>query len=153
MHLNFQTAFINVVLLWILTAPHEFAHAWVATQLGDDTPRLQGRVTLNPLAHVDWMGLTLRHCRTQEFPGDAAVFVRNNLDFAAGGITGLPAEEKPHAVEVLNDNGEITGEPHKNCARTDTKPSPAEPWRCSYVTQATAGTPATYLYDLICGAC
>ena len=40
------------------------------------------------------------------------MFVRNNLDFAAGGITGLPAEEKPHAVEVLNDNGEITGEPY-----------------------------------------
>ncbi|MGD0870405.1 MAG: site-2 protease family protein [Bryobacteraceae bacterium] len=59
MHLNFQTAIINVVLLWILTAPHEFAHAWVATKLGDDTPRLQGRVTLNPLAHVDWMGTAI----------------------------------------------------------------------------------------------
>src|ERR1035437_5171884 len=56
MHLNYQTAILNVVLLWILTAPHEFSHAWVATRLGDDTPRLQGRVTLNPLAHVDWMG-------------------------------------------------------------------------------------------------
>ena len=54
MHLSFQTAILNVVLLWILTSPHEFAHAWVATKLGDDTPRLQGRLTLNPLAHVDW---------------------------------------------------------------------------------------------------
>jgi Zn-dependent protease len=56
MHLNFETAILNVLLLWILTAPHEFSHAWVATKLGDDTPRLQGRVTLNPLAHVDWLG-------------------------------------------------------------------------------------------------
>ena len=36
---------------------HEFAHAWVAYKCGDDTPKLQGRVTLNPLAHIDWMGL------------------------------------------------------------------------------------------------
>jgi Zn-dependent protease len=48
-----------VLLVWILTAPHEFAHAWVATRLGDDTPRLEGRVTLNPLAHVDWVGTAI----------------------------------------------------------------------------------------------
>lgn len=59
MHLNFEQALINVLLLWILTAPHEFSHAWVATKLGDDTPRLQGRVTLNPLAHVDWVGTAI----------------------------------------------------------------------------------------------
>jgi Zn-dependent protease len=59
MHLNIQLAFINVLLLWILTAPHEFSHAWVATKLGDDTPRLQGRLTLNPLAHVDWLGTAI----------------------------------------------------------------------------------------------
>jgi Zn-dependent protease len=59
MHLDFQTALTNVLLLWILTAPHEFSHAWVATKLGDDTPRLQGRVTLNPLAHVDWIGTAI----------------------------------------------------------------------------------------------
>lgn len=35
---------------------HEFAHAWVSDKLGDPTPRRQGRVTLNPLAHIDWMG-------------------------------------------------------------------------------------------------
>ena len=56
MHLDFQTALLDVLLLWILTAPHEFAHAWVATRLGDDTPLREGRVTLSPLAHVDWIG-------------------------------------------------------------------------------------------------
>ena len=59
MHLDFQTAILDVLLLWILTAPHEFAHAWVATRLGDDTPRKEGRVTLFPLAHVDWIGTAL----------------------------------------------------------------------------------------------
>jgi Zn-dependent protease len=57
--MNFEAAIINVSLLWLLTAPHEFAHAWVATKLGDDTPMREGRVTLNPLAHVDWIGTAL----------------------------------------------------------------------------------------------
>lgn len=35
---------------------HEFAHAWAANKLGDDTPRLQGRLNLNPLSHIDPMG-------------------------------------------------------------------------------------------------
>lgn len=39
---------------------HEFAHAATATALGDPTPRYHGRLTLNPLAHLDVMGtLTL----------------------------------------------------------------------------------------------
>ena len=59
MQMHWQEAIINVLLLWMLTAPHEFAHAWVATRLGDETPRLQGRVTLNPLAHVDMIGTLL----------------------------------------------------------------------------------------------
>ena len=36
---------------------HEFAHAAVAYKLGDNTPKLQGRVTINPMAHIDWVGL------------------------------------------------------------------------------------------------
>ena len=57
--MNYEAALINVALLWLLTTPHEFAHAWVATKLGDDTPQRDGRVTLNPLAHVDWIGTVL----------------------------------------------------------------------------------------------
>ena len=36
---------------------HEFAHALAADKLGDPTPRQQGRVTIAPLAHIDWIGL------------------------------------------------------------------------------------------------
>lgn len=57
--MNLEGALVNVSLLWLLTAPHEFAHAWVATRLGDDTPLREGRVTLNPLAHVDWLGTAI----------------------------------------------------------------------------------------------
>jgi Zn-dependent protease len=35
---------------------HEWAHAWTAYQLGDDTAALRGRLTLNPLAHIDPVG-------------------------------------------------------------------------------------------------
>ena len=36
---------------------HEFAHAFVATKMGDNTPRLQGRLTLNPFAHMSGVGM------------------------------------------------------------------------------------------------
>ena len=38
---------------------HEFAHAFAADKLGDDTPRLQGRLSLNPLSHLDPIGSIL----------------------------------------------------------------------------------------------
>lgn len=38
---------------------HEFAHAFVATKLGDDTARLKGRLTLAPLAHIDIIGAVM----------------------------------------------------------------------------------------------
>jgi Zn-dependent protease len=38
---------------------HEYAHAWAATRLGDHTPRLQGRLTLNPKPHIDPFGSIL----------------------------------------------------------------------------------------------
>ena len=54
----------NALLSLVLTLPavliaitfHEFAHAFAADKLGDDTPRRQGRLTLNPLAHLDPVG-------------------------------------------------------------------------------------------------
>ncbi|ABB14210.1 site-2 protease family protein [Carboxydothermus hydrogenoformans] len=38
---------------------HEFSHALVATSLGDDTPRREGRLTLSPLSHIDPVGVLL----------------------------------------------------------------------------------------------
>ncbi len=46
------------VLLVAFTV-HEFAHAWTANYFGDDTPRINGRLTLNPLSHLDLMGTIL----------------------------------------------------------------------------------------------
>lgn len=38
---------------------HEFSHAWAANELGDDTAARRGRLTLNPLAHLDPMGVVM----------------------------------------------------------------------------------------------
>jgi len=38
---------------------HEFAHAFAADRLGDDTPRRQGRLTLNPMAHIEPLGILM----------------------------------------------------------------------------------------------
>lgn len=59
MNIDIRAAILDILIFWMLTTPHEFAHAWVATRLGDDTPTREGRVTLNPLAHVDWIGTVL----------------------------------------------------------------------------------------------
>lgn len=46
----------RLITLLIAFTFHEFAHAWMADRMGDDTPRLYGRLTLNPLAHLDLLG-------------------------------------------------------------------------------------------------
>jgi Zn-dependent protease len=52
----------GLILYIVLVASlsiHEWAHAFAADKLGDDTPRLQGRVTLNPIAHMDLLGTVI----------------------------------------------------------------------------------------------
>lgn len=92
MSLDFANAAINVLLLWVLTTPHEFTHAWVATRLGDDTPRKDGRVTLNPMAHVDWMGTVILPAVTSLLSGGFLGWgraVMTNPARLAGGLNGL----------------------------------------------------------------
>ena len=50
---------IFAVLLVIVVTIHEFSHAYAADRLGDPTPGLRGRLTLNPLAHLDPIGTLL----------------------------------------------------------------------------------------------
>lgn len=46
----------RVFVVFCILPIHEFAHAWVANKLGDDTARLKGRLTIAPMAHIDLMG-------------------------------------------------------------------------------------------------
>ncbi len=43
----------------VLLTFHEFGHAWMAWRCGDDTARQQGRVSLNPIAHIDLIGTVI----------------------------------------------------------------------------------------------
>lgn len=47
---------VRVFIIFCVLPIHEFAHGYVACKLGDDTARLKGRLTINPLAHVDPFG-------------------------------------------------------------------------------------------------
>jgi Zn-dependent protease len=53
---SLPTFISRLATLVIALTVHEFAHAFAADRLGDDTPRLSGRLTLNPLAHLDILG-------------------------------------------------------------------------------------------------
>lgn len=46
----------SLTVIFLTMPVHEFAHGFAAVKLGDKTPRWQGRLTLNPFAHIDWMG-------------------------------------------------------------------------------------------------
>lgn len=51
-----QTIVAMLLVLGAGMTAHEFAHCWIADRMGDDTPRRLGRLTLNPLVHVNWVG-------------------------------------------------------------------------------------------------
>ena len=56
---HLRWSLLKLILLVASIGLHEFGHAWVADLRGDPLPRLQGRVTLNPLAHADPIGTLL----------------------------------------------------------------------------------------------
>ena len=62
-NLSFEMLLIMVIsylVIVMVTMPvHEFAHAFVATKLGDPTAKWNGRLTLNPAAHLDWIGTAM----------------------------------------------------------------------------------------------
>ena len=56
---SFLIAIFEFALLIFSLSVHECAHAWMASRLGDQTARMQGRITLNPMYHVDPIGTLL----------------------------------------------------------------------------------------------
>ncbi len=53
---DFNIMLFSVIVLIFSAIIHEYMHGWAANQLGDPTARLAGRLTLNPLAHIDPFG-------------------------------------------------------------------------------------------------
>ena len=58
-NMSFDALIARILVLVVAFSVHEFAHAWTANYFGDDTPRMQGRLTLNPLVHLDPLGSLL----------------------------------------------------------------------------------------------
>ena len=96
--MNFLT---TETMYWILFAIpsiliastfHEYAHAWVATKLGDLTAKVNGRLTLNPLAHIDPIGaismLILRFGWSKPVPINEYNFERRERDTALVSLAG-----------------------------------------------------------------
>jgi len=79
-----------VFVLLISVALHEFGHAIMADRLGDDTPRRQGRVTLNPLAHADPIGTLL-------LPLIGSIYGAAS-GFGGGFGWGKPVQWQPHRI-------------------------------------------------------
>ena len=59
MNIDPVAAVIGFGVLVLSLTIHEAAHAWTADKLGDPTARVLGRVSLNPLVHIDWIGTVL----------------------------------------------------------------------------------------------
>ncbi len=57
--LSISKLIIRIITLVIAFTVHEFAHAWTANSFGDQTPKDHGRLTLNPLVHLDPFGSLL----------------------------------------------------------------------------------------------
>jgi len=56
---QWREGILFLIALILSVAVHEFGHAWAATRLGDPLPRAQGRLTLNPVRHIDPIGTLL----------------------------------------------------------------------------------------------
>ena len=79
-----QRAILAIPVFLLALTVHEYFHAWTALRFGDTTARDQGRLTLNPLAHIDLMG--------------AAVFVLSGFRFGWA---------KPVPVNPMNLRGNV----------------------------------------------
>lgn len=64
----------QVVVLILSAAIHEYMHAWAAWRLGDPTAKNAGRLTLNPLAHLEWFGSFFLPLIMIMMPGNNFIF-------------------------------------------------------------------------------
>jgi len=57
--LQLEQILYNIPAIIVAFTLHEFMHAYVSDRLGDPTPRMNGRLTLNPIVHIDWIGFLM----------------------------------------------------------------------------------------------
>lgn len=78
---------LNLVPMVLSLTVHEFAHAYVADRLGDDTPRRQGRLTLSPMAHYDVFGTLLVPIAAVYFAGFAMIGWARPVEFSPAALS------------------------------------------------------------------
>ena len=93
MNLRPEIIFITLVVLAFSLSFHEMAHAWTADKLGDPTARQLGRVSMNPVVHVDPIGTILFPLLSMVMAGLAA---------GAGYRVGFIGWAKPVPIQVRN---------------------------------------------------
>lgn len=83
---------VRVFTVFCILPVHEFAHAWMATRLGDQTARLSGRLTLNPMAHLSGIGVAMIMLFGFGYAKPVPVNIRNfknrKKDFALTALAG-----------------------------------------------------------------
>lgn len=83
---------VKVFTCFCVFPVHEYAHAWMATRLGDNTARLSGRLTLNPMAHLSPMGTIMMFLFGFGYAKPVPVNIRNfknrKRDFALTALAG-----------------------------------------------------------------
>ena len=90
----------SLTVIFLTLPVHEFAHGLAATKLGDPTPRYQGRMTVNPFAHIDWIGaaciLLFGFGKLNAFPVD--VWIRRIIEhyYFNGNEAGCDINEFAH---------------------------------------------------------
>jgi len=53
---DYSIIIFEIIVLVFSAVAHEYMHGWAAYQLGDNTAKDAGRLTINPLAHLEWFG-------------------------------------------------------------------------------------------------
>ncbi len=96
--------FLSYTMIIFLALPvHEFAHAFAADKMGDHTPRWNGRLTLNPFAHLDFFGALLIFLFGFGYARPVPVNPRNFRDYRKGIIvTALAGPLSNLAMSLLS---------------------------------------------------
>ena len=80
--INWGEQIVLLAVLFVSISFHEFSHGWAASQMGDDTAEREGRLTLNPLSHIDLYGTIILPIALLLFSGGNFVFGRKRAGVA-----------------------------------------------------------------------
>lgn len=96
---------IQYLMLIALLTFHEFGHAWTAMKCGDDTAKMQGRVSLNPLVHIDPIGTVLLPLLMIFLPGNVGRFMVGWAKPVPVNLSNLPHRDRDQILITLAGPG------------------------------------------------